>query len=102
MILKRIKVLNIDRCKKAVAIVLPLILALLVEYFWIDGIVPFGVFSVIFGGVFGVGSFAVWYNGSEVYDKLFKNKQWWCRLGFEVVYFLMWSGVMISLLLMML
>ncbi len=102
MILKRIKVLNIDRCKKAVAIVLPLILALLVEYFWIDGIVPFGVFSAILGIVFGVGSFAVWYNGDELYNKLFENKQWWSRLGFVVGYFLMWSGVMISLLLMML
>ena len=102
MILKRIKVLNIDRCKKAVAIVLPLILALLVEYFGIDGIVPFGVFSAILGIVFGVGSFAVWYNGDELYNKLFENKQWWSRLGFVVGYFLMWSGVMISLLLMML
>ena len=102
MILKRIKALNVKKCKKAVAIVLPLLGGVLVDYVWIKEDAPFGVFSVIFGGVFGVGSFAVWYNGSEVYDKLFKNKQWWCRLGFEVVYFLMWSGVMISLLLMML
>ena len=89
-------------CKLAVSLGVPLILALMSDYLWIDGEIPFGVMSIIFFMVFGVGGFAVWYNGNEIYCRLFEKEVKWKVWLFYGGYFLMWSGVMVSLLLMML